>query len=121
MLYVSKYLNANRLLSSNTSYLRTVRHNIRDLYKKAADFLSLDVLLNSEFILMKRPNTNQHKVQVLGARFIREGDQSFQESLCKSLLFSHPEQHGAKYVPIYCWFVEAVLGVGFTKPLRNEP
>ncbi|KAI1196450.1 FAD/NAD(P)-binding domain-containing protein [Nemania serpens] len=65
MLYIFKYFNADQLLVYNTSYLTTARHNIRELYEKAADFLSPDVLLNSEIISMERPYTNKQKVRVL--------------------------------------------------------
>lgn len=65
MLYIFKYLNAYQLLSYNTSYLTTARHNIQELYGKVADFLSPDVLFNSDIISMERPCTNQQKVRVM--------------------------------------------------------
>ncbi|KAI1111250.1 FAD/NAD(P)-binding domain-containing protein [Nemania sp. NC0429] len=64
MLYIFKYLNADQLLGYNTSPLTTERHNIQELYAKATDLLSPDVLLNSEIIAMERPYTNQQRVRV---------------------------------------------------------
>ncbi|KAI1172629.1 FAD/NAD(P)-binding domain-containing protein [Nemania sp. FL0916] len=65
MLYIFKYLNKVQLISYNSSYLTTARHNMQELYGKAANLLSPDVLLNSTIISMKRPDTNKGKVQVL--------------------------------------------------------
>ncbi|KAI0154977.1 FAD/NAD(P)-binding domain-containing protein [Xylariaceae sp. FL1272] len=76
MLYIFKYLNAGQLLIYNTNYMTTARQDIQELYGKATDFLSPDILLNAEIISMERPSTNEVRVQIVvktsqGTKLIR--------------------------------------------------
>ncbi|KAI1269172.1 FAD/NAD(P)-binding domain-containing protein [Xylariaceae sp. FL1019] len=76
MLYIFKYLNTGQLLEYNTSFLTTARKDTQELYRKATDFLSPDVLLNAEITSMKRWNTNEGKVELVvqtpqGAKLVR--------------------------------------------------
>lgn len=65
MLYIFKYLNLVQLTSYMTNYLTTTRHNVQELYQKAANFLAPDVVYNAEIIAMERSGSKHGKVRIL--------------------------------------------------------
>ncbi|KAI0423486.1 amine oxidase, flavin-containing superfamily [Xylaria sp. FL1042] len=55
MIYIFKYLNVHQVNSYlEGSLLKTLRHDIQELYKKVAGFLGNDALLNAKVLAMER-------------------------------------------------------------------